>query len=56
MTAAESLSAGLAEHQAGNLAVAARHYCSTLEQAPDNANALHLLGLVLSEQGESGGP
>jgi len=54
MTAAESLSAGLAEHKAGNLALAARHYCRTLEQAPDNDNALHLLGLVLSEQGEPG--
>lgn len=54
VTADESLAAGLAEHQAGNLAVAARHYCATLDQAPDNANALHLLGLVLSEQGEAG--
>lgn len=54
LTAAEVLQAGLAEHQSGNLAAAARHYCETLRQAPDNLDALHLLGLILSEQGEHG--
>lgn len=54
LTAAEVLQAGLAEHQSGNLAAAARHYCETLRQAPDDSDALHLLGLVLSEQGEHG--
>ncbi|MEP7361702.1 MAG: tetratricopeptide repeat protein [Acidobacteriota bacterium] len=54
LNAAESLQAGLAEHRAGNLAAAALHYCKTLESAPSNADALHLLGLLLSEQGEHG--
>jgi len=54
LTAADHLQAGLAEHRSGNLAVAARHYCKTLEQAPSDADAMHLLGLLLSEQGEHG--
>ena len=54
LTAAESLAAGLAEHRAGNLAGAAMHYCRTLETAPGQTDAMHLLGLLLSEQGEHG--
>lgn len=54
LTAVEELHAGLSQHQAGNLAAAAGHYCETLRQIPDNADALHLLGLVLSEQGDHG--
>ena len=54
LTSAEHLQSGLAKHQAGNLAAAAHHYCKTLETAPSNADAFHLLGLVLSENGEHG--
>jgi tetratricopeptide (TPR) repeat protein len=54
LTASEHLQAGLAEHRAGNLSVAAQHYCKTLESAPSDADALHLLGLLLSENGEHG--
>ena len=54
LTSADHLQAGLAEHRAGNLSAAALHYCKTLEQAPSDADALHLLGLLLSEKGEHG--
>jgi len=54
MTASELLQAGLAEHRAGNHIAAARLYCETLTEAPEHADALHLLGLLLSEQGEHG--
>lgn len=54
LTAAESLAAGLAEHRSGNLGVAALHYCRALAEAPGETNAMHLLGLLLSEQGEHG--
>ena len=43
-TAAELFAAGLEQHQAGHLVEAETHYRRILELAPDQADALHLLG------------
>jgi len=40
-------------HQAGELAAAARGYQSILARDPNNADAAHLLGVVLHQQGQS---
>jgi Flp pilus assembly protein TadD len=46
------LELGLAAHQAGDLVGAARHYRARLEETPDDAHALHLLGALLAQRGE----
>jgi predicted O-linked N-acetylglucosamine transferase (SPINDLY family) len=38
-------------HRAGHLERAAQHYRALLAQVPDHADALHLLGLLTSQQG-----
>jgi tetratricopeptide (TPR) repeat protein len=50
-TIREALKSGLTQHQAGQLAVAEAIYRQILEQQPDYPNALHLLGLLLSQTG-----
>lgn len=40
-------------HQAGELAAAARGYQAILARDPNNADAAHLLGVVLHQQGQS---
>ena len=40
-------------HQAGRLAEAEEHYRTLLRQAPHNADALHLLGLLRYQQGHA---
>ena len=47
-----SLSEALEHHEAGRLEQARTLYCSILAQDPDNADSLHLLGLITSEQGD----
>ncbi|TWT34802.1 tetratricopeptide repeat-containing sulfotransferase family protein [Blastopirellula retiformator] len=47
------LQAALELHQAGDLASAERAYRQILQDVPTDANALHLLGLNLHEQGRS---
>src|ERR1700756_3489419 len=42
----ERLAQGMLSHQAGNLGEAERIYRSLLAEFPDDANALHLLGVV----------
>ena len=44
--AARHVSAGLDRHRAGDVAGAAAHYRSALACEPDNADALHLLGVA----------
>ena len=51
---AELLQAGLAHQRAGRLADAARLYEQVLGHAPDDANALNLLGLVRHVEGDGG--
>jgi tetratricopeptide (TPR) repeat protein len=46
------LSFGLQEHRRGRLANACRLYGSFLRAQPDHADALHLLGLALHQQGD----
>jgi len=50
----ESLAAALAQHRAGRLDDAARIYRAVLTRTPDDADALHLLGLVEHQQGRHG--
>ncbi|MEW6586972.1 MAG: tetratricopeptide repeat protein, partial [Nitrospirota bacterium] len=45
-----SLQAALGQHQAGNLDEAERIYREILQRQPDNADALHLLGIVLFQK------
>jgi tetratricopeptide (TPR) repeat protein len=47
----DALQRGLAAHQAGHLAEAARFYESVLSVAPAQFDALHLLGVVAAQQG-----
>src|SRR5678816_2243731 len=47
----ERLSAGLAHHQAGRADEADRAYRAVLAVAPQNADALHLLGVLEAQQG-----
>ncbi|MBB6252290.1 tetratricopeptide repeat protein [Nitrospirillum iridis] len=44
------LEAGMAAHRAGDMAAAAASYRQVLEQRPDDADALHLLGLVTVQE------
>jgi len=46
------LSEGLAHHQAGRLADAATLYAEILKAAPDNADALHLSGVIALQKGD----
>jgi len=46
-----TLSEALELHEAGRLDQARALYCDILAQDPDNAESLHLLGLITSEQG-----
>ena len=45
------LANALRQHQAGNLAEAARLYATVLRASPRNFQALYLLGFVHSQQG-----
>jgi tetratricopeptide (TPR) repeat protein len=47
----DELSNALRHHQSGQLEQAARIYQSILDQQPDHADALHLLGVVALQQG-----
>ena len=49
---AATLQRALAHHQAGELAVASDLYRAVLASAPDNFDALHLLGVIAVQQGE----
>lgn len=51
MTGQISLNEAVQQHQSGNLDVAARMYRSILNGQPENADALHLLGLIEHQQG-----
>lgn len=48
------LERGLAAQQSGRLAEAEAAYRAVLDQEPDNADALHLLGLVEAQRGDLG--
>jgi tetratricopeptide (TPR) repeat protein len=48
----DELALGLQEHQRGLLTQAVRRYRSVLHAQPDHADALHLLGVALHQQGE----
>jgi tetratricopeptide (TPR) repeat protein len=48
----DQLALGLQEHQRGLLAQAVRRYRSVLGAQPDHADALHLLGVALHQQGD----
>jgi tetratricopeptide (TPR) repeat protein len=48
----DQLALGLQEHQRGLLAQAVRRYCSVLHSQPEHADALHLLGVALLQQGD----
>jgi len=52
LTAAEMLQAGLECHRHGQLAEAGQYYRRVLENDGGHSDALHLLGLVASEQGD----
>jgi tetratricopeptide (TPR) repeat protein len=51
----DDLNTGLRHHQAGQLEQAAACYRKALERQPDDADALHLLGLVSYQQGRLDG-
>lgn len=48
----EKFQQAVAHHQAGRLGDAARAYRTILQGQPDNADALHLLGVVSQQKGE----
>ena len=47
----ETLENGLAHHQADRFDDAKSCYQAALEQEPDNIDAMHLLGVILSDTG-----
>jgi protein O-GlcNAc transferase len=49
------LAAALDEHRAGRLDSAERHYREALRQDPQNADALHLLGVLRTQRGDAAG-
>jgi protein O-GlcNAc transferase len=49
----EKLNSGLAHHRAGRLAEAERIYRQVLSQRPDQAEVLHLLGILSAQVGNS---
>ena len=53
-TIQEALAAAVRHHQSGQLAAAARIYRRIIEIAPDQTDALHLLGLVVRRAGQAG--
>lgn len=48
----QGLAQALAAHQSGNLAAAQQGYQTVLQRQPDNAQALHNLGLLAAQAGE----
>lgn len=50
----QALEAAIAHHRAGNLDLAEALYRQVLKIAPDNADALHWLGVVAKQQGRHG--
>jgi len=50
--ALDALSRAIARHQAGDLDAAERAYRTILDDHPDHADALHLLGLVRHQKGD----
>jgi protein O-GlcNAc transferase len=50
----EKLNSGLAHHRAGRLAEAEKIYRQVLSQRPDQAEALHLLGILSAQAGKPG--
>jgi thioredoxin-like negative regulator of GroEL len=54
VSVAEALQAAAGWHQQGRLAEAEKVYVDVLEVQPDNADALHLLGLIRAQQGRPG--
>lgn len=53
MNQKELLEKGLARHQRGDFAEAARLYSTILESDPDHFDALHLLGIAVLQSGEA---
>ena len=51
-TIVEALTQALQHHQAGNLAQAEQIYRQVLQADPNNADALHLLGLLAHQHGQ----
>lgn len=49
--AVRHLQAGVAAHQAGDMAAAAEAYRAALAEAPEQPDALHLLGVIADQQG-----
>ncbi len=54
MTPRQLLESGASHHQAGRLAEAEALYRQVLEQQPDHADALHLLGVLAGQKGQPG--
>ncbi|MGA2441511.1 MAG: tetratricopeptide repeat protein [Tepidisphaeraceae bacterium] len=54
MSLEQQIESGLSHHQAGRLAEAERVYRQVLTEQPDNAEALHLLGVLAAQTGKSG--
>lgn len=50
---AQALADSVALHQAGYLEKAAQGYCRILKEDPNHADALHLLGLITNQLGDS---
>ena len=53
-TIQEALAAAVRHHQSGQIAVAARIYRRIIEIAPDQTDALHLMGLAVRRIGQGG--
>ncbi|WP_247892579.1 tetratricopeptide repeat protein [Azospirillum sp. Sh1] len=53
-TIQEALAAAVRHHQSGQIAVAARIYRRIIEIAPDQTDALHLMGLAVRRAGQGG--
>ena len=49
---ADQLAAAIADHQAGRLEVAEARYRRLLSQQPEHPDALHLLGVLVGQQGQ----
>src|SRR5512142_2720187 len=52
VNANEAIQAALQHHQAGRLEQAAEIYQQVLQRQPENADALHLLGLISHQSGQ----
>ena len=53
VTSNERLKAGIRHHQAGRLAQAGQKYNEILQRRPNDANALHLSGVLAGQQGNT---